>query len=53
MGGCGLIVKNFPELVMGLCIRIQVGKLSPMTGAVRWLRPLDAQCSRVGIEFLE
>jgi len=53
MGGCGVILKTFPALKQGFCLKIKVGKMEPLNGVVRWIRPLDAEFSRVGIEFLE
>ena len=51
--GCGLVVLNGNDFVVGESYRLLVGKLAPLTGRVRWKRELEPGVYRVGIEFLD
>lgn len=51
--GCGLVVLNGNDFIVGETYRLLVGKLAPLTGRVRWKRELEPGIYRIGIEFLD
>jgi hypothetical protein len=52
--GCGLIVLSRDgEIKVGDTWKVKVGKLSPMAAEIRWVKFLDEQVARIGLEYLE
>lgn len=51
--GCGIILIEIPELVVGDKCKVQVGKLHPMKAEVRWRKVIDAGVLRLGLLYLE
>jgi hypothetical protein len=52
MGGCGLVVRKGLGLEIGLCVRLKLGKLMLLQGRIVWLKSLDEELDKLGIEFL-
>ncbi len=53
MGGCGLVVCTQKEVKVDDSYIFKVGELSPLLGTVRWVKKLDEEIYKIGIEFLE
>lgn len=54
-GGCGLVALGHgtPEGVHdGARCNVKVGKIGPVKAEVRWVRKLDEDVSKLGIEYL-
>ena len=51
--GCGLIVLPHPKLTVGARLRVQVGKLAPVTAEIRWKLEIDTQVHKIGLMYLE
>lgn len=55
-GGCALVVvrKLIPEsLAEGTRLQIKVAKLGPMKAEVRWIRHLDDDVSKLGLQYVD
>ncbi|MDT8409184.1 MAG: hypothetical protein RQ741_06255 [Wenzhouxiangellaceae bacterium] len=53
-GGCGLVVlsKTTPDSMKeGAACLVKVGHLAPVRGEVRWVKSLDQDVSKLGIEY--
>lgn len=51
--GAQLLLRNPPPLAVGAVVKVQLGKLEPLSAQVAWCKPLAPDLSRVGIQFLE
>lgn len=51
--GCAVITLAASGFVKGDAIRIQVGKLAVLPAEVRWVKALDKEVVKIGIEYLE
>lgn len=51
--GCSLLAVPSEDFQVGAVVRVKVGKLKMMLAEVRWLKPLDAQAVKVGLQYLE
>lgn len=49
--GCGLIAIANEKLTLGAQVCVRVGPLDPLRAVVRWLRPVDGEIVRVGLEY--
>ncbi len=53
MGGCSLVALNFQKLEAAQEIKIKVGRLDPMPAVIRWVKEIQPDVFRYGVEFLE
>jgi hypothetical protein len=51
--GCAMIVVTDLKLKKDMPITIQVGNLSPMKGKIAWLKTLEENIHKLGIQLLE
>jgi len=55
-GGCGLVMlSHFDaiEPVEGMRCQVKVGKIGPLRAEIRWVKKLDDDVARIGIEYLD
>src|SRR4051812_29848347 len=52
-GGCGLVSMSAPHLQVGLKVHVQVGELPLVRSQIVWVRHLDDEICRFGIQYLE
>lgn len=55
-GGCALVClrRELPlNLDTGLTCQIKVAKMSPLRAVIRWIRALDEDVCRVGLEYID
>lgn len=51
--GCALVLKTTEAVRPDLIIKVQVGKLSPLMARIVWVKVLDHNLIKAGIQFLE
>jgi hypothetical protein len=51
--GCSLLAVPSEEYQIGAIIGIKVGKLKVLLAEVRWLKPIDPQAVKIGLQYLE
>ena len=53
LGGCSLVLRKSDKIIDGTGILVKVGKILPLHAKVVWLKELDEDLVRVGVQFLE
>lgn len=54
--GCSLVVLNKEKNLnykVGQVIRVQVGNLDPMLSKIAWVKPIEDQIVKIGIQYLK
>lgn len=51
--GCGVVLLEIPDLLVGAKCIIQAGQLSPLRAEVRWRKQIDEGIIRLGLMYLE
>lgn len=52
-GGCGVAVPATDQLKKGQTCRVQIGEIGPLSSKIAWIKSVDEEITKVGIEFLE
>lgn len=55
-GGCGLVTLSHFESaqpVEGMRCQVKVGKMGPMRAEIRWVKKLDDNVARIGLEYVD
>ncbi len=51
--GCRLLLKEYQELKVNSSIKIKIGSKGPFTGKIKWIRSLDNDGMKCGLELTE
>lgn len=51
--GCALLIKTLEPLNKDQIIKVKVGRLAPMRAKVIWLKGVDDNVIKAGVQFLE
>ena len=50
-GGCSLLLVTPAFLNAGMQVQVQVGKLKPMEGEIRWVVAIENEIKKIGIQY--
>lgn len=51
--GCALVVKTTINLNPGQEVKVKVGKLPELTGKIAWVKPIEENLSKIGIQYAD